>query len=738
MRGCFKACGSALAVMTALTSGQGVAAQEFDGLETIFITAQRRTENLQEVPITVNTLTGEAMRSIFVAGEDIRALSARIPALNIESSNGRLAPRFYIRGLGNTDFDLAASQPVSVIVDDVVLENVLLKSTPIFDVDRVEVLKGPQGTLFGRNTPAGIVKFDTRRPTFEPEGYGTVAYGNRNTLTAEGAFSGPLVEDVLAARFSGLVQRRSDFVDNATTGEDNATGGYRELAARAQFLFTPNDALEALARFHYRNYDGTSALFRANVIGPGDNRLNDNFDRETVFFDEGDNNPAEAEAWGANLELSYDFDGVTLTSITAYEAAENRSLGDIDGGFVGPNSFFDPTNPPAEIFPDTILFPSQTQDAIDDLSQFTQELRLASNGTGPLSWQAGFFYFDSSFQVTTTPFFAPATTLEHANDSWAVFGQASYAFTDQLTLTAGLRYTEDDKSLVGIATNFPVSDVEVSDEKLTWDVALGYQVTEDLNAYLRIARGFRAPTIQGRDIAFFSPASTADSETVMSYEVGAKSELFDNRLRLNVAAFYYVIKGQQLTAAGGEGNFITLLNADKGVGYGFEADATFAFTKELSGTLGFAYNDTEIQDDGLAVATCGSGLCTVLDPLNDDGLAIVDGNPFPQAPEFTLYATLNYEREISETGSVFFATDWFVQGQTNFSLYESAEYNSSGDFEGGLRAGYRHNDGQYEIAAFARNITDEANLKGGIDFNNLTGFVNEPRTFGVQFTAKFQ
>lgn len=737
MRGCLKACGSAVAILAGLAGSQNAVAQDFSGLEEIFITAQRRTENLQDVPITVNTLSGEAMRSIFVAGEDVRALSARIPALNVESSNGRLAPRFYIRGLGNTDFDLAASQPVSVIVDEVVLENVLLKSTPIFDVDRVEVLKGPQGTLFGRNTPAGIVKFDTRRPTFEEEGYGTLAYGNRNTVTAEGAFSGPLVDDVLAIRVSGLLQRRDDFIDNAITGEDNALGGYTEFAGRVQLLFTPNEKFEALTRFHFRDYNGTSAVFRANVIGPGNNNLNRNFDRETVFFDEGMNNTADAQGWGGNLELSYDFDSMTVTSITAYEAASNRSIGDIDGGFVGPNSFFDPTMPPAQIFPDTILFPSQTQDAIDGLDQFTQELRFASNTDGPLTWQAGFFYFDSQFQVTTTPFFAPETVLEHSNDSWALFGQASYAITEDLIFTGGVRYTEDDKSLVGIETNFPVADVNVGDEKITWDAALAYQATDDLNLFLRVARGFRAPTIQGRDIAFFGPASTATSETVMSYEVGAKSELFENRLRLNVAAFYYVVKGQQLTAAGGEGNFITLLNADKGVGFGFEADATFAITENWSGTLGLAYTNTELQDDDLAVDTCGSGLCTVLDPLNGDGRALVDGNPFPQAPEITLYATLNYEQDISDEGSVFFATDWFVQGQTNFSLYESAEFNSSGDFEGGLRGGYRHNDGQYEVAIFARNITNENNLKGGIDFNNLTGFVNEPRTFGIQFTASF-
>lgn len=737
MRGCLKACGSAVAMMTVLASGQGAAAQEFEGLETIFVTAQRRAENLQEVPITVNTLSGQAMRNIFVAGEDIRALSARIPSLNVESSNGRLAPRFYIRGLGNTDFDLAASQPVSVIVDDVVLENVLLKSSPVFDVERVEVLKGPQGTLFGRNTPAGIVKFDTRRPTFEPEGYGDVSYGNRNTITAEGAISGGLIKDVLAMRVSALVQRRNDYVDNAITGEDNATGGFREFAGRVQLLYTPTENFEALARFNFRDYDGTSALFRANIIGPGNNNLNDNFDRDRVFFDEGQGNSAEAEGHGATLEMSYDFGGVELTSISAYQTANNRSIGDIDGGFIGANSFFDPTMPPAEIFPDTILFPSQTQDAIDNLDQFSQELRLASVGDGPLTWQAGFFYFDASFQVTTTPFFAPATTLEHANDSWAIFGQASYELTDQFTVTAGLRYTEDDKSLVGIATNIPVPDVNVADEKLTWDLALAYQVNDDVNLFARVARGFRAPTIQGRDIAFFNPASTADSETVMSYEVGAKTELMENRLRLNVAAFYYEVKGQQLTAAGGEGNFITLLNADKGVGFGFEADATYVFNDNFSGTLGFAYTNTELKDDGLAVAPCGSGLCTVLDPINADGLAIVDGNPFPQAPEITAYVTLNYEEEISDVGSIFFSTDWFIQGQTNFSLYESAEFNSNGDFEGGLRAGYRHNDGQYEVALFARNITNEDNLKGGIDFNNLTGFVNEPRTFGIQFSAQF-
>ncbi|HKL63103.1 MAG TPA: Plug domain-containing protein, partial [Woeseiaceae bacterium] len=161
-----------LAALIAMPALPGtVLAQDDSVLEEIVVTAQRREENLQEVPISVTTLSGARFDNLFDTGEDIRALATRVPSLYAESSNGRLAPRFYLRGLGNTDFDLAASQSVSIIMDEVVQENVVLKSFPLFDIERVEVLRGPQGTLFGRNTPAGIVKFDTRKPTAETEGY---------------------------------------------------------------------------------------------------------------------------------------------------------------------------------------------------------------------------------------------------------------------------------------------------------------------------------------------------------------------------------------------------------------------------------------------------------------------------------------------------------------------------------------------------------------------------------------
>ena len=259
-------------------------------LNTIIVTANRREENLQDVPVSAATLDASTVRTIFDAGAEITALAARVPGLFVESSNGRAAPRFYIRGLGNTDFDLAASQPVSVVMDDVVMENVTLKSFPIFDVERIEVLRGPQGTLFGRNTPAGIVKIDTVKPGDEFAVDGSVSYGSFNSISADGGVTVPLAPGVVSLRLSGLWQQRDNWVDNGFTGEEDAYGAYSEVAGRAQLLVTPGDRLSILGSYSIRDLDGQSTLFRANILGPGDNELNDNYDRDTVFYDAGGRN----------------------------------------------------------------------------------------------------------------------------------------------------------------------------------------------------------------------------------------------------------------------------------------------------------------------------------------------------------------------------------------------------------------------------------------------------------------
>ncbi len=698
-------------------------------LPPIIVTANRREENLQDVPVSAAILDQGRVETIFSAGANTTALAGQAPGLNVESSNGRVAPRFYIRGLGNTDFDLAASQPVSVIMDDIVLENVTLKSFPIFDVERIEVLRGPQGSLFGRNTPAGIVKIETRKPTQEATVDASLSFGSLNTISLNGGVGGAIIDDKLAFRVAAQLQRRSDWIDNGFIGEENVLGGFTDFAVRGQLLFTPTERVSVLGAIQYRDLDGSSTFFRANILGPGDNDLNENYDRDTVFYDAGGGNPAQYNQLGVSLNASYEADAFTLTSITGYNESEGFSRGDIDGGF---GAAFLP-----ESGPGFIPFPSDTQDSLD-LWQYTQEVRLASNGDGPFGWQFGGFFFASGFDVTTEGFtFPPPVTVRHQNEAFAFFGQASYDLTDTLKLTGGLRWTDDKKDFF-VRSGAPLQPVEVEDSRLTWDVSLFAEVSDDASVYGRIANGFRAPTIQGRDVAFFQPPSVAQSEKITSYEVGFKTEFADRRVRLNGAVYYYTVEDPQFTAVGGGGNLVQLINANEGEAYGFELDGAFQITPDFLVTLGVAYTDTQINDNALAVGVCAQ--CTVTDPttvINGSTRALVDGNPFPNAPEWSGDLTARYSVPVGDSGEFFIFTDWTFLGETNFLLYESLEFNADSRIEGGLKVGYAGSDGQWEIAAFARNITDEDNVQGVIDFNNNTAFVNEPRVIGVSFGVSY-
>ncbi len=711
-------------------------------LEEIIVTAQKREQSLQDVPISVATLDGESFKQLVAAGEDIRVLAGRIPGLNAESSNGRTAPRFYIRGLGNTDFDLAASQPVSIIMDDVVMERVSLKSFPLFDVARVEVLRGPQGTLFGRNTPAGIVKFDSVKPGDEAEGYVVVNYGTHGTASVEAAITTP-INEVVSIRTSGLYSTRDDWIDNGYTNEKNAMGGFEDIAARVFVSIKPSDNFEALLKVHARDLDGTASIFRANILTTGSNELNENYDRDTVWYDGGDNNPQGAKQDGASLKLVYNTDLIEFTSITAVESATGSSFGDIDGGFGAGDTGG----------PGFIPFPSATAGIVDDLDQFTQEVRLASNSESIIQWQAGAYYFKDDLTATTDPGFVDPTSVFYDNEAWSVFGQASHNINDKTTITGGMRYTKDKKNLNAtvrevisvpafgfsfINTRTFTENVDAS--RISWDLAVNHVLNDDISVFARIADGFRAPSIQGRNLAFppNRAASVAKEETIRSYEAGFKSELLENTLRLNGTAFYWRMQDQQLSAVGGTGNLIRLVNADTTTGYGMEFDMEWLVSENFSLTAGLSWNNTQINDTDLAVATCGSGQCTPLDPesTTNPGFVSVDKNSLPQAPDIVANFNATYIVPLGDA-QLAFSTDWFIENDKHLFLYESAEYQTSGDFEGGFRVAYQWGEGNHELALFGRNITDEDNLKGGIDFNNNTAFVNEPRRFGISFRSNF-
>jgi len=713
-------------------------------IEEIVVTAQKREENIQDVPVAVSTLRGDDLQTITTGGVDIRALSGRVPSLVMESSFGRAFPRFYIRGLGNTDFDLNASQPVSMVVDEIVLENPVVKGMPLFDLDRVEVLRGPQGTIFGRNTPAGIVKFETVRPSQEFDAFIRASYGTYSTTDIQAAVGGGLGAG-WSARVSGMYQSRSDWVKNNHEGGDDL-GGYDTTAFRLQLMWEPNDRFSGLVKIHgWEIDDGTARVFRANIIEPGTSNLVSGFEQDQVWFD-GLNNQ-EMSSLGGLLRLEYDLGGATLTSVTGYESIRDMySRGDIDGGFGA--AFLGEGN----YGPGFIPFPSESAGGMPTLDQWTQEFRIASNGGGAVDWLAGFFYFNEEVTIHNysydtlgpdNPQNGLAVQFQDAS-TYAVFGSLNWAVSNSWDLAGGLRYSKDEKDYwVEIPQNLPWNpDWEgdratayLDDSFTSWDLSATFKANDNVNVYGRLAQGHRAPSIQGRVLFCGTPdcITTADTESNLSLEVGVKSILARNKVRLNLTGYIFEMSDQQLVAVGGDINVARLLNADKTKGHGIEVDFEWYPSGNWMITMGASWNPTEIVDPDLSVAVCAA--CTVTDPINDEGRAIINGNSLPHAPEFIFNGIVNFQSD--PANKAFFATlDWTYQSEKHFFLYDSVEFNSDA-FELGLRLGYAWNQSHYEVAIFSRNITDTEIIRNGIDFNNLTGMMNDPRIVGAEFVVRF-
>ena len=760
---------AALLTLNAGASAQQAAGSEAGQLQTISVTAERRVENAQQVPSSISVLPAELLDVLNTSGQDVRMLSGRVPSLNIESSFGRAFPRFYIRGYGNTDFRLNASQPVSLVYDDIVQENPILKGFPAFDLARVEVLRGPQGTLFGRNTPAGVVKFESVRPVLgKTEGYASLSVGTFTTVNAEGAYNvatGP----GSALRISLMSQTRNDWVKNTfAAGPTQDLEGYRDSALRLQWLLEQGKDFSALVNVHARDYSGSARLFRANILQTGSNDLVAGFNPKKISID--GKNEATLTNTGANLRLRWALGGgLSLNSVTGYETVKTFSRGDIDGGFGSDSAF----PGPIPTGPGAIPFASESADGLPKHSQWTQEFRLESDTKGPLNWQVGVFFFKEDFTVESFSYDSLAANAQDGyqrvrqkNDASAVFGALNYDASPQFKLRAGMRYTVDKKTFdveaynssgfapcVGptlgflpppirctladlLAAEGPGGSLSASpkDKKTTWDLSGNYALDKDTNLYARAATGFRASSVQGASA--FNVKSIGKPETNTSVEAGVKADLMNRRARLNFGVFSYSVKDLQLTAVGGAGNGNILLNAKKATGQGFEMDMQAYLTDNLLASIGIGYNDTKIKDPNLNVAVCAQ--CTVTDPQpgGPGTPAFIDGNPLPQAPKTTANFTLRYSQP-APNGEWYVLTDWVYRSKINFFLYESKEFTGKALTEGGIRVGYTWGKGKYEAAAFGRNITNQIRAVGGIDFNNNTGFINEPRTWGVQFKASF-
>ena len=734
----------------------------------VVVTATRREQNINDVPFSTTALSGDPLQVLGDAGDDIKQLAFKVPSLNIESSNGRAFPRFYIRGYGNTDFHDFASQPVGLVYDDIVQENPALKGFPIFDQADVEVLRGPQGTLFGRNAPAGVVKLESAKPVLgETSASVSLSDGTFNSSVIQGVANVP-INDQIAFRASVQSQHRDDWV----TDPVNITklGGYSDTAARLQVLYKPDNTFTALFNIHGRDLSGSSTLFRANSIATGSNSLIPGF-QPAAYYGDGPNS-ASLQTYGANLHLTWNLPSLTLQSITGWESVSHYlSVGDIDGGC---GAAFNPSKQCNSVFPSGsgpgfIPFAVQTSAGLKNHKQLTQEFRVVSNNEGPLKGQAGVFLFyedviaaDDNYCAPgecdpTSPLAAPfalqdTTVSEQRNDAEAIFGSLDYTPIQQFTATAGVRYTADHKTFnayyvdyVPPTNNEPTPPLSggISAHNVSWDVSGTYKINPDTSVYARVATGFRAPSF-GQPSAGL-PIQFARSEKNISYEAGVKADLFDRRARLALDGFYYDVSNQQITAVGGAANNIELLNAQHSIGYGseieFEAHPMPALTLNASGSL----NITRLEDPGLTVAVGGSvPPGDILNPnFSRPGAfgpvyyAEINGNPLPQAAKWVADLSVRYEFPLEISGKLYTYIDWSYRSGINYFLYESKEFDGPSLAQLGLRLGYTWSEGKYEAAMFCRNCTNTIRAIGGIDFDNLTGYINDPRIIGAQFRAKF-
>lgn len=702
-------------------------------LEEVIVTAQKREQSIQDVGISIIAFTGEQLRA-FGATEsvDIINLTAGLQGPN---SGGNFTQSYSIRGLSQADFGQSHEAPVALHVDEVYVASQGMGRFLAFDIERVEVLRGPQGTLFGRNATGGVVHFISRKPTRELEGYADFTYGSYDQIKAEGAISGPLTKN-LAARLSFTADIHDPYVNNRI-GPDAADSDKK--AGRFQLLFNPNDDFEALLNVHgavKRNamdgwYDHSSA--KPTDIGgggvplpptedffgtcPGCDALGFIEPGNDVFDIASDANGFhDDDIWGVTGKLTWNFGNFTLTSITDYSDFKTDYVEESD---MQPGEFF-------HFF------------GLGDVEQFSEELRI--NGeTERMRWVAGFYYLDIDGEYQQGGFLTDLgfgvgtqdTDYTLNTQSWSLFTQAEYDLSDQFTIIAGVRYINEDKDTdyisafrdvrFGTPIGFGSTPIlyafqgESSADLYTVRAELDWRPSDDLLLYFSFNRGIKAGSFNGPldpsgspifiDPVTFDPAPTADAameydeEVLYAYEIGFKSTLFDGRARLNVAAFYYDYQDYQAFNLVGLTSFIQ--NADAEL-FGVDAELFASPFEGLDVSFGASYLDQEVFDVPL-------------------GGIFVD-REIPWAPKWNVTGMARYEwpmagGRMAVQGNFNYNSDYFL-GLNNSAVLKEEAY-----VVANARLSYATLDDRWEAAVFVKNLSDTEYRGVAFDLAGVFGSV---------------
>lgn len=729
----------------ALAIGSSPAAAEVDE---ILVTAQRREESLQDVPVAVSAFTVDqiANRQIDV----VKDIGQNVPNLQTYTvTAGAEAIQIHSRGASvqNPGFNLSES-PVGVYVDDIYYGRLASVNLDLLDVERIEVLRGPQGTLYGRNTIAGAVKIVTRTPGDESWLTGSIGIGNYETTKIGVSLGGPIEEGSLAGSLAAVYDKRNKgWMDNGTTGEE--PGEYDNKAARAKLHW-----------YGTSSFDATLTAWVADVENDGYNGIPyvpfDNTGSPSPGFDPAPANSVpqggfyetfsapgvnygESQQGGANLHLSFDFGGVTLRSISSFASVDTKFGFDLAGG----GADFAPV-------PDLQFGLRIRSDS--NFDQWSQELQLLGTA-GSLNWQLGGYYLnedgDQQFSgtipgsafpgdpVSAVPDFNEA--INNETDSYAVYGQATYQVTDALSVTGGLRWTKDEKEYSDDCAggfcaddsdpfpgdpDFPgptpgVASVALDNDwdETTYKLGADYQLSDDQLLYASYSTGFQAGGY--RSLCFGNLRSSCggtafDPQTVDSYELGWKSDLADNTLRLNVAAFYAMYDDIQQIVTNNAGGF-PIDNIGEVDVYGLELEVTWTPISDLNVYANVGIQESDFGDVNPLSPPGGLGDSCLDDPVPPCATPTdeLPSNPAWQAKVgFDYTIPLQRGLEFFYGLDIFHSDDYFSESR---NLVEIEDYTRLNGF-----LGLGADDRQWQVMLAAKNITDEEDNVSGIFANGFT------------------
>jgi iron complex outermembrane recepter protein len=687
----------------------------------IVVTAQRRAENLQNVPVAITAVSGETLEASGV--RDVLDLKIALPSLNFTTTaGGYVLP--VLRGIGSPAAGPGLENSVATYVDGVYIGAQSSSLYTLIDVAQVAVLKGPQGTLFGRNATGGLIQITTREPSEDFTADLLASYGNYDTVGGKAYVSGGLGTG-LSASIAAVYEKRNDGTGrNLFTGREVQT--YENFATRAKLLWKVGDTRVTLSG-DYTNIQAADPAYRlAGLSFLGTRAIGGPYDVNNNI--EG---ALKTEQGGGSVKIDHDFGGVTLQSITAYRASQLGTIFDSD------------------------RTPSNTQySEINQRDrQFTQEIQLLSDTPGsPFKWVFGLYYMNGNSAYN--PLFTRGSTIgggagaivlrtEQLLDSYSAFGQASYEIGDRTNITAGIRYTFDKRKITATQTldvgttstpNVTPVDEKISFNDPSWRISVDHRFSDQILAYLSYNRGFKS----GSFVPQSFPAQILRPEVVDAFEVGLKTDLFGRRLRVNVAGFYYdysgiqvnqIITGRQFAFSGEKTEF-----------YGVDADITAQITPELQIFGGFSVLEATYKEfpNGVVTIPRATGGNTVIfadNPATPQRDNSVTGKTVQNAPKFTLNIGATYEIPTGIglfrlAGDFYYNDGFFTTIDNRLRLPSYKLVNAS--------ITWKSTNERFDVQVWARNLTNEQY------FNQFTpgtfadsGARAAPRTYGITAGVHF-